>query len=88
MAAITSANTTLEYFDGFDDYSTAQATRYWNGEVNNNVASGGIPSGFLRLFDQQRHRSKWNVFASDSQFGGRSWNHIGIAGHQDDWIRI
>lgn len=27
---ITTANTALEYFDGFDDYSAAQMNRYWN----------------------------------------------------------
>jgi hypothetical protein len=29
MSTPTASNTTLEYFDGFDDYSTAQITRYW-----------------------------------------------------------
>jgi hypothetical protein len=37
MSLPTVQNTTLEYFDGFDDYSTVQATRYWLGEC---TASG------------------------------------------------
>lgn len=46
MPAILPANTTLEFFDGFDDYSTAQATRYWNsfgfsiGAVGRNGTNG------------------------------------------------
>lgn len=39
MAAITTNNTTLEYFDGFEDYSTAQLARYWTNIGNTNFSN-------------------------------------------------
>jgi hypothetical protein len=34
-------STTLEYFDGFDDYNTAQMLRYWQSANNYSIGAGG-----------------------------------------------
>jgi hypothetical protein len=42
MSISTVSNTTLEYFDGFDDYNTAQINRYWTSVFGNyQITSGG-----------------------------------------------
>jgi hypothetical protein len=44
MGAPTTANTTIEYFDGFDDYSIAQISRYWNSGIACGGSFGALPS--------------------------------------------